>query len=140
MTPPTLSVDPRALWRDGTPVGANAEQAYRDVVEELTYKASFLWILRDSEVNQPHRRPADIAHLDRRLETAVDGLMIAPARIHLEGRLVSDNIEYQEDATEGVFRYTALAVGPGTVSVDLLDKQTLWVFTDTVPVNVEPEK
>lgn len=72
MAPTTLSIAPQSLVTSAT-------RAYRDVFEELADKSSFLWVQRRHEVNAPHRRPADIAHLDRRLETAVDGLLIAPA-------------------------------------------------------------
>lgn len=75
----TASADPHPPARDGIPAGTTAERAYRDVFEELTDKASFLWILRGGEVNQPHRRPADIANLDQRLQIAIEGLATVPA-------------------------------------------------------------
>ena len=53
---------------------------------------------------------------------------------------LSDNVEYEEDLGDNVYKFTAKAPGPGTVAFNLMDKKTLWVFTDTVTVNIEPKK
>ncbi len=54
--------------------------------------------------------------------------------------MISDNIDYKEDLGDGVHKFTAKAAGKGTISFSLMDKKTLWVFTDTVSVNIEPAK
>jgi hypothetical protein len=63
-----------------------------------------------------------------------------PMTFDVASELVSSNIEYEEDLGEGVYKFTAKAAGPGTVAFSLLDKKTLWVFTDSVPVNIDPAK
>ena len=49
--------------------------AYRDIYEQYVTEASFLWVLRDIAVNQPHYEPADILELEQRIQAHLDGLM-----------------------------------------------------------------
>ena len=63
-----------------------------------------------------------------------------PRTFDVAGELVSGNVEYEEDLGDNVYKFTAKAAGQGTVSFKLLDKKTLWVFTDSVTVNIEPAK
>src|SRR5881628_2349581 len=47
------------------------------VVEQHAEEASFLWLLRDAAVSQPHYSLADLAKLDNRVEAHLDGLRVA---------------------------------------------------------------
>ncbi len=53
-------------------------KAYREIYEQLSGDASFLWLLRTNAVNQPNFRSNDLLILDRRVDTRLDGLMAAP--------------------------------------------------------------
>lgn len=66
------------------------------------------------------------------------GLQMDPKTFGVAKELLSNNIEYKKNLGGGVYRFNANAPGPGTVAFSLLDKKTLWVFTDTVPVTIEP--
>ena len=48
-----------------------------DIVSQHAEEASFLWLLRDNAVRDPHYSLADLAELDERVEAHVDGLRIA---------------------------------------------------------------
>ena len=47
------------------------------IVEQHAEDASFLWLLRDSAVLEPHYDLSDLTHLDDRTEAQIDGLRIA---------------------------------------------------------------
>ncbi len=47
------------------------------ILEQHAEEAAFLWLLRDSAVNEPHYSLSDVAHLDDRTEAHIDGLRIA---------------------------------------------------------------
>jgi uncharacterized protein (TIGR02270 family) len=47
------------------------------VVEQHVEESSFLWLLRDSAVHEPHYSLSDLAHLDNRIDAHIDGLRIA---------------------------------------------------------------
>ena len=47
------------------------------ILEQHTEDSSFLWILRDSAVNEPHYKLSDLAKLDDRVEAHIDGLRIS---------------------------------------------------------------
>jgi uncharacterized protein (TIGR02270 family) len=47
------------------------------VIEQHAEKVAFLWLLRDAAVHEPHYSLSDLAHLDNRVETNLDGLRIA---------------------------------------------------------------
>jgi len=49
--------------------------AYRGIYEQYVDEASFLWILRDVAINQPHYDANDILELEQRIEAQLDGLM-----------------------------------------------------------------
>lgn len=49
--------------------------AYRDIYEQYVYEASFLWVLRNVAVNQPHYESSDVLELEQRIEAQLDGLM-----------------------------------------------------------------
>ena len=51
---------------------------YHDIYERYLDDASFLWLLRSLAVNQPHYRVADIAGLECRIESNLDGLVTSP--------------------------------------------------------------
>jgi len=51
--------------------------------------------------------------------------------------VLSENIEYEEDLGGGVYKFTAKAAGVGTVAFSVMDKKTLWTFTDTFKVNID---
>ncbi|MES2824581.1 MAG: TIGR02270 family protein [Pseudomonadota bacterium] len=53
-------------------------KAYREIYDQLSGDASFLWLLRNNAVNQPNFRSVDLLILDRRVDTRLDGLMAAP--------------------------------------------------------------
>ena len=66
-------------------------------------------------------------------------------RLHSVGPdVLSGLIVYPFDQAKAVLQqyreFAAKAPGPGTVAFSLMDKKTLWVFTDTVTVNIEPKK
>lgn len=66
------------------------------------------------------------------------GSQMDPKTFDVANELLSTNVEYEEDLGKGVFKFTAKTPGPSTVAFGLLDKKSLWVFTDTVPVTIEP--
>lgn len=68
------------------------------------------------------------------------GRKLDPRSFDVAKDLISDNLEYAEDLGGGVFKFTAKSPGMGTVAFSLLDKKTLWVFTDSVTVHVDPAK
>ena len=47
------------------------------IIEQHAEEASFLWLLRDSAVNESHYSLSDLANLDNRVEAHLDGLRIA---------------------------------------------------------------
>jgi hypothetical protein len=55
-------------------------------------------------------------------------------------KLISDNINCKEDMGDFIYKFMAKATGKGSISYNLMNKKTLWVFTDVVSVNIEPEK
>ena len=68
------------------------------------------------------------------------GAKLDPRAFRVAKDLISNNIEYQENLGDGVYKFTAKAVGIGTAAFSLLDKKTLWAFTDTVTVHIDPGK
>ena len=48
-----------------------------DIISQHAEEASFLWLLRDNAVRDPHYSLEDLAELDERVEAHVDGLRIA---------------------------------------------------------------
>lgn len=54
-------------------------------------------------------------------------------------QLLTPNIKY-DNKEMNVLTLKAVAPGPGAVSFNLMDKKTLWVFTDRVVVNIDPAK
>ena len=48
-----------------------------DVISQHAEEASFLWLLRDGAVRDPHYSLKDLAKLDGRVEAHLDGLRIA---------------------------------------------------------------
>ena len=48
-----------------------------DIISQHAEEASFLWLLRDSAVRDPHYSLKDLTELDERVEAHVDGLRIA---------------------------------------------------------------
>lgn len=51
------------------------QPAYRDIFEQFSTDASFLWLLRSIAIEQPHNRTSDIFSLEQRIEAQLDGLM-----------------------------------------------------------------
>lgn len=51
--------------------------------------------------------------------------------------LLSDNIEYEEELGDNTYKFTAKSAGKGTIVFSLMDRKTLYLFTDTVSVNIE---
>ncbi len=49
----------------------------KPIIEQHAEEAAFLWLLRDSAVQEPHYSLKDLAHLDDRVEAHIDGLRIA---------------------------------------------------------------
>jgi uncharacterized protein (TIGR02270 family) len=49
----------------------------RVIVEQHAEESVFLWLLRDSAVNEPHYSLSDLTNLDERTEANIDGLRIA---------------------------------------------------------------
>jgi uncharacterized protein (TIGR02270 family) len=76
-----------------TPLESFAFNTYRDIYEQYVDNASFLWILRDIAVYQPHYYPADIQELEQRIEAQLDGLMTS---IEIAWPLCADALELAE--------------------------------------------
>lgn len=53
-------------------------KAYREIYEQLSGDASFLWLLRANAVSQPNFSSNDLLLLERRVDARLDGLMAAP--------------------------------------------------------------
>lgn len=68
------------------------------------------------------------------------GAQLDPKVFRVAKDLISDNMEYEKNLGNGVYKLAAKAAGIGTVAFSLLDKKTLWVFTDTVTVHIDPAK
>jgi len=49
--------------------------AYQSIFEQYIIDASFLWVLRSINVNQPHYNLEELAELEQRIEKNLDGLM-----------------------------------------------------------------
>jgi hypothetical protein len=68
---------------------------------------------------------------------------VAPAEKHdgwefnVAKKLLTDNIEYERNMGHNVYKFTAKSVGRGKAAFNLMDKKTLWVFTDEVTVNID---
>ena len=67
------------------------------------------------------------------------GAKLDPRTFDVAQDLVSNNVEYEKDLGNS-YKFAAKAAGIGTVAFSLLDKKTLWVFTDTVTVHIDPAK
>ena len=78
------------------------------VAEQHAEEAAFLWLLRDSAVNEPHYYLSDLANLDDRTEANIDGLRIAGD----EGWEICKETFGLEEAGE-VFTATVLAFESG---------------------------
>ena len=63
------------------PIGFKSQEisalVNREVVEQHTEDASFLWLLRDDAVHAPNYNLQDLADLDERVEANIDGLRVA---------------------------------------------------------------
>lgn len=68
------------------------------------------------------------------------GAQLDPKGFRVAEELISNNIEYQENLGAGVYKFIAKTAGMGTAAFSLFDKKTLWVFTDSVTVHVDPAK
>ena len=51
-----------------------------EIIDQHAEESSFLWLLRNAAVGEPHYRLADLAQLDERVEANLDGLRIAGER------------------------------------------------------------
>lgn len=51
---------------------------YLDIYERYVDEAAFLWVLRSVAVDQPHYYPGDLAELDKRIDSHLDGLQTSP--------------------------------------------------------------
>lgn len=51
---------------------------YDGIFEQYATEAAFLWILRSIAINEPHNDKQDIAALEQRINTQLDGLMTSP--------------------------------------------------------------
>jgi uncharacterized protein (TIGR02270 family) len=47
------------------------------LIEQHAEESSFLWLLRNSAINEPHYLLSELAHLDNRVDANIDGLRIA---------------------------------------------------------------
>lgn len=57
---------------------AQIVNAYRDIYEQYTDEAAFLWLMRSIAVDQPHYNVNDVVQVERRLQAQLDGLQTAP--------------------------------------------------------------
>ena len=51
------------------------DNAYQGIFEQYITDASFLWLLRSINVNQPHYNLEDLAELEQRIDNNLDALM-----------------------------------------------------------------
>jgi len=61
----------------------------------------------------------------------------ALVRFDVAEEMLSENIEYEENLGDSVYKFTAKVAGSGTVAFKVMDKKTLWAFTDTFTVNIQ---
>ncbi len=69
--------------------------------------------------------------------TVTPGYDQALVRFGVAEEMLSENVEYEENLGDGVYKFTAKAAGSGTVAFKVMDKKTLWAFTDTFTVNIQ---
>lgn len=77
---------------------------YGHIHERYVDDASFLWLLRNLAVNQPHYTTEDLVELDSRIDAQLDGLMTAPEE---SWRICVDALELQQP--DAVFTAAVLA-------------------------------
>lgn len=58
---------------------AQAAHPYRQIFETYVDDASFLWLLRDNALIQPHYTVDDLVQLEKRIDAHLEGLISAPA-------------------------------------------------------------
>ena len=64
-----------------------------EIISQHAEESSFLWLLRDSAIHEPHYSLSDLAHLDDRVDAHIDGLRIAGD----EGwKIVKDALTWEE--------------------------------------------
>lgn len=61
-----------------TSVTGKQVNPYLDIYERYVDEAAFLWVLRSVAVDQPHYYPGDLAELDKRIDSHLDGLQTSP--------------------------------------------------------------
>lgn len=103
-------------------------------------------VVRNPEGNLPSRPQITYVVTPKRVKAGESftvtaefggGYNLDPDFFDVGKELLSSNIEYEEELRSGVYKFTAKSAGPGTVAFSLLDKKTLWVFTDNVPLTIE---
>ncbi|MFQ5650082.1 MAG: TIGR02270 family protein [bacterium] len=79
-----------------------------EIIQQHAEEAAFLWLLRDQAVNAPHYSLADLAELDNRVETHIDGLRIAG---EAGWEICDESLDWQEPGE--VFAAAVLAFETG---------------------------
>jgi len=52
-------------------------------------------------------------------------------------KFLSHNIEYEQQMANNTYRFSVKSAGEGRVAFHLMDRKTLWVFTDTIIVDID---
>jgi len=52
-------------------------------------------------------------------------------------KFLTNNIEYERDMGNNTYQFSVKSAGEGRVAFNLMDRKTLWVFTDTVMVDID---
>jgi uncharacterized protein (TIGR02270 family) len=75
--PPAMAQEAarQAIPTPSQPPPGQSRKAYRHIYDNFADESSFLWHLRRVAIGQPHYLPHDIADLERRIDSHLDGLM-----------------------------------------------------------------
>lgn len=86
-------------------------KAYREIYEQLSGDASFLWLLRSYAVNQPNYKSDDVVVLEQRVDARLDGLMSAPEESWELCAAAMETQQADEIFTAAIVAFRSLDVG-----------------------------
>ena len=85
--------------------GVDCRMIISEIVLQHVEEASFLWLLRDSAVREPHYNLSELVHLDDRIDAHLDGLRIAG---NAGWEIAQENLTFEESGE--VFAASILAL------------------------------